>query len=274
LAPRRAEIDALRSGFESRDSRESDVSSWQHRLVRLLPGPLQSIVERYRLMALTVMRFGGMHPRTCPICGYHGKFYAFGLPPTFDAMCRRCESLERHRLLELVDTRHGLFDGVAAMLHFAPEPILESKFRRRFKGYRTADLFRADVDHRCDIESTGLPSASFDAIVASHVLEHVADDRRAMRELFRLLKPGGRLIAMVPIVDGWDATYEDPAVESQRERWAHFGQKDHVRFYGNDFMDRLRAAGFAVTAHVGSPQDCVAYGLARGEKVFVAVKPA
>src|SRR5262249_48110178 len=159
---------------------------------------------------LIMMKLRGVHPRTCPICGYHGKFYAFGLPPSFDAMCRRCESLERHRLLALLDTRHGLFEGVTSLLHFAPENILACQFRQRFKGYRSADLFRTDVDHRCDIADTGLPSASFDAIVASHVLEHVPDDGRAMQELYRLLKPGGKLITMVPIVEGWSETYENP----------------------------------------------------------------
>jgi SAM-dependent methyltransferase len=249
------------------------VSSWQHRLVQRLPELLRRIVERYRLTALILIKLGGVRARTCPLCGYHGRFYAFGLPPVFDAMCRRCESLERHRLLALIDTNHRLFAGVTSMLHFAPEPILESKFRRRFELYRSADLFRSDVDHCCDIESTGLPSGSFDAVVALHVLEHVDDDRRAMRELFRLLRPGGKLIAMTPIVEGWDETYEDRAIVGEADRWAHFGQNDHVRFYGADFADRLRSAGFTVTAHVGSPQDCVTYGLVRGEKVFVALKP-
>jgi len=231
------------------------------------------LVERYRLNALVMMKLGGVHPRTCPICGYHGKFYAFGLPPSFDAMCRHCESLERHRLLALLDTRHGLLEGVTSLLHFAPEDILARKFRQRFKDYRSADLLRTDVDHRCDIADTGLPSASFDAIVASHVLEHVPDDRQAMQELHRLLKPGGRLITMVPIVEGWSETYENPAVKTESDRWAHFGQKDHVRFYGADFPDRLRGAGFSVTAYAGSPHECVIYGLSRGEKVFVAAKP-
>jgi SAM-dependent methyltransferase len=252
----------------------TDVSSWQHRLVQRLPGPLQRLVERYRLTALVLIKLWGEHPRTCPICGYRGKFYAFGLPPSFDAMCRGCESLERHRLLAQIDVKHRIFDGVTSMLHFAPERILESKFRLRFKGYRSADLFRADVDYCCNIEDTKLPSTSFDAILASHVLEHVEDDRRAMRELYRLLKPGGKLIAMIPIVEGWDETYENPAIKSESDRWAHFGQKDHVRIYGADFVDRLRSAGFTVTAYTGSPQDCVTYGLARGEKVFVAVKQA
>jgi hypothetical protein len=249
------------------------VTSWQHRLVQGLPHPLQRIVERYRLTALVLIKLWGTHPRTCPICGYYGYFYGFGLPPTFDAMCRSCESLERHRLLVLIDAKFGLFDGVTSMLHFAPEHVLASKFLHRFKDYRTADLFRNDVDYRCDIENTGLPPSSFDAIVVCHVLEHVDNDCRAMEELYRILKPGGKLIAMIPIVEGWDKTYEDTAIKSESDRWAHFGQKDHVRFYGTDFSDRLRSAGFSVMAYTSSPQDCVVYGLVRGEKVFVAIKP-
>lgn len=138
--------------------------------------------------------------------------------------------------------------------------------------YRAVDLVRADVDFNCNIEDTLLPANSIDAVFASHILEHV-DDRRALAELLRILKPGGKLIAMVPIIEAWEETYENSEVTSESERDLHFGQYDHVRFYGRDFPQRLEAAGFDVTAYMATPQECVDYGLQRGEKVFVAAKP-
>ena len=216
-------------------------------------------------------RLSGVHPRTCPVCGYHGKFHAWGMPLVLDCACGKCDSLERHRLFALMDERHGILRDVKSMLHFAPENVLRNKFRSTIPDYRAVDLFRADVDFQCNIEDTRLPSASIDAVFASHILEHV-DDRKAIAELHRILKPGGKLIAMVPLIEGWDQTYEDPSVTSESGRDLHFGQYDHVRFYGRDFTQRLEAPGFTVTSYMGTPQECVKYGLQRGEKVFVAVK--
>ena len=217
-------------------------------------------------------RMSGVHPRTCPICGYHGKFHAFGVPLLLDVMCAKCDSLERHRLFALMDERHEILHGVRSMLHFAPENVLRRNFSQRFPDYRAVDLVRADVDFRCDIEDTQLLPQSVDAVFASHILEHV-DDRKAIAELFRILKPGGKLIAMVPIIEAWAETYENPTVMSDSERDLHFGQYDHVRFYGRDFPQRLENGGFDVTAYMATPLDCVTYGLQRGEKVFVATKP-
>src|SRR5262249_12426105 len=78
-----------------------------------------------------------------------------------------------------------------------------------------------------------------------HVLEHVPDDRRAMREFYRVLKPGGWAILLVPITV--ERTFEDPAVVDPAERLRLFGQEDHVRRYGPDYGDRLSEAGFAVS---------------------------
>lgn len=216
-------------------------------------------------------RLSGVHPRTCPVCGYQGKFHAWGMPLVLDCACGKCDSLERHRLFALMDERHGILRDVKSMLHFAPENVLRNKFRSTIPDYRAVDLFRADVDFQCNIEDTRLPSASVDAVFASHILEHV-DDRKAIAELHRILKPGGKLIAMVPLIEAWDRTYEDSSVTSESGRDLHFGQYDHVRFYGRDFMQRLEEPGFTVTSYMGTPQECVKYGLQRGEKVFVAVK--
>jgi SAM-dependent methyltransferase len=246
--------------------------SWMGRVVQKLPYRTRRSMERYRHAALVVRGLAGVHPRTCTICGYTGRFRAFGLPPTFDVQCPACDSLDRHRLFVLVDHKHNLLNGVRSLLHFAPEPILQVRFQKSVAEYLTADLLRGDVDHRCNIEDTGLPDARFDAVFASHILEHV-DDRKALSELHRILTPAGKLIAMVPIIEGWDDTYEDPTITAPEARALHFGQADHIRYYGRDFTARLSDAGFEVRALSATPQECIAHGLRRGHKVFVATKP-
>ena len=80
------------------------------------------------------------------------------------------------------------------------------------------------------------------------VLEHVADDRKAMRELYRVTAPGGTGIVMVPLPFGVDSIDEDPWLTDEPERWRRFGQNDHVRLYSkSEFIARLREAGFEVS---------------------------
>jgi SAM-dependent methyltransferase len=115
-------------------------------------------------------------------------------------------------------------------------------------SYRTADLFMDAADDRVDITDMKVyPDASVDFFICSHVLEHVADDRKALGELRRILKPGGRGILVVPIVLTIDEIDEDPSVTDPAERWRRFGQGDHVRLYSKSgFLARVREAGFDV----------------------------
>jgi SAM-dependent methyltransferase len=209
----------------------------------------------------------------CACCGYQGMFADFGRPLRFGVMCPQCRSLERHRLFRLAHDCGAVSFAGADVLHFAPERIISETIRADGpKSYVTADIEPGRADFVLNLEAIDRPDASYDVVVASHVLEHV-DDTLAMRELHRILRPGGTLVAMVPLVEGWSRTYEDPQITSEGERLLHFGQEDHVRFYGADFRDRLRAAGFQVTEHDASGADCVRYHLQRGEKVFIAAKP-
>ncbi len=186
--------------------------------------------------------------RWCPICGkFSRKFRPFGIVPREDAQCPHCGSLERHRLVWLfIQKRTNFFDGIPKkMLHVAPEPCLEPKFKKYLgDNYLSADLYNPKAMVKMDITNIQYPDESFDIIYCSHVLEHVQDDKRAMREFFRVLKSNGWAILLVPITS--ERTIEDPSITDPQERLKVFGQEDHVRRYGPDYVDRLREAGFTV----------------------------
>jgi SAM-dependent methyltransferase len=134
------------------------------------------------------------------------------------------------------------------LVEFAPSHALKRTIGRYpFIAYRSADLFRHDVDDRVDLTACPYPDGSVDVFLCSHVLEHIADDRKAMRELHRILAPDGFGIVLVPLFPHVDETHEDPSIVTMAERWKYFGGGDHVRQYGKqDFIDRLGAAGFHV----------------------------
>ena len=179
--------------------------------------------------------------------------------------------MERHRQLKLMLDRLEMTD-LGRTLHFAPESWLIPILRERSEEYVTTDYIRDDVDLKLDIEALDLNSDSFDTILCSHVLEHV-DDRKALAELFRVLRSGGLAILAVPIIEGWDTTYEDSSITTARGRRINFGQEDHVRVYGRDFRDRVRAAGFTLREFSADGVDTVKYGLTRGARIFLAQKP-
>lgn len=131
------------------------------------------------------------------------------------------------------------------MLHFAPEKGLEARLRSILGDkYVTVDLHMRNVDRNEDITKMTVKSNSFDFIYCSNVLEHIEDDISAMAELFRVLKPDGTAIIQVPIKG--TKTYEDPLITDPDERYEHFGQGDHVRYYGEDIQERLSSCGFVV----------------------------
>ena len=108
-------------------------------------------------------------------------------------------------------------------------------------------------------------------MVCCHVLDHV-NDQMAQAELHRILRTGALLVAMVPIIEGWETSYENPVITDKQDRLRHFGQFDHVRIYGRDFRDRLKNAGFHIHEHTAYGPDAVKFGLLRGDKVFVCTK--
>ncbi len=183
----------------------------------------------------------------CPLCGH--EFSSFkadrGRP---DALCWRCGSHERHRAQWLLfERRPELLGEAQSLLHFAPEWALRRRLERvDHLRYVTADLSDPRVDLRLDVTSLELPDESFDAVICSHVLEHVEDDAAAMRELRRITAQPGWCLVMVPLDLGRARTYEDSSITLPSERERAFWQHDHVRLYGPDISDRLTAAGFSV----------------------------
>jgi SAM-dependent methyltransferase len=213
----------------------------------------------------------------CPLCGRRFRYFmsAWNRP---NAICWRCGAHERHRALWLHFERDpALLASAGSLLHMSPEWCLERRLRPLVgAGYVTSDLDPGAADVVLDLRAATMPAASFDAILCSHVLEHVDDDAAAMRELHRLLRPGGWAIVMVPIDHGRHRTLEDPSNDTPQERQRAYWQHDHVRLYALDVNDRLTAAGFDVERVVPALQYgsdiAVRYGLLDTDDVLICRK--
>jgi len=152
--------------------------------------------------------------RVCSICRYEGYFRPFGSPPRKDARCPNCGALERHRLLKLWLDQHGEEVVGREVLHFAPEEAMSALFRGLACKYISADIEEGRADTVLNIEAIELGDQTHGCIVCSHILEHV-DDRKALREMRRVLRPGGIAIIMLPLVEGWSRTlFQDPSPEA------------------------------------------------------------
>lgn len=207
-----------------------------------MPGRLTAAARR----RLDAARHRGDTVR-CPLCGRgFDRFKDDWNRP--GALCWRCGSQERHRAQWLLFMRRPeLLGGIGSLLHFAPEWCL----RRRLAAaggfdYVTADRDRAGVDLRLDVTALELADGAFDAVVCSHVLEHVPDDGAAMRELRRVTAAGGWCLVMVPVDLAREHTHEDPGITAPADRLREYRQGDHVRLYALDIGERLTAAGFTV----------------------------
>ncbi len=188
-------------------------------------------------------------------------------------------SLERHRLMWLyLERETDFFTQKAKVLHMAPE----QSFLKRFKNqknldYITADLYSPIVDVKADILDLPFFDNEFDIIFCNHVLEHIENDSKAMSELFRVMKPGGWGIFQVPMKVNEAHTYEDSNITTAEDRKKHFGQYDHVRWYGLDYFERLEQAGFEVEHYLVknhfTPEEIRKFALWENELLPVVRKP-
>ena len=173
-------------------------------------------------------------------------------------------------MAQLFQERPELIAG-KRVLHFAPDKPLISLIQNLAATYETADADPGRAGRMLDIEVIDLPEKSVDVLIANHVLEHV-DDGKALASIQRVLKPGGIALFMVPLIEGWDETFEDPAISDPKQKIHAFGQDNHVRYYGGDFRDRIRAAGFTLEEFTAIEPFVTRFNLIRGEKVFLAGK--
>lgn len=216
----------------------------------------------------------------CPCCG--GRFVRFLPDPRRGTLeCPRCGAHDRHRAVWLwLGERTDLLSGnPMRVLHWAPERAIEARLRARPElDYTSADLRPGAAMATMDITAIPAPDGAYDAILCVHVLEHVPDDRTALRELHRVLAPGGWALVLSPIDVERARTYEDPAVVTPAERQRAYWEHDHVRLYGRDFQERLEEAGFRVEVddwvrHLDEAT-IARHGLFRSEDMYVCRKVA
>lgn len=229
---------------------------------------VRAVVWRARLHIKPARVLGISHDRSCNICAYSGHFRYYGAHPTIDTLCPQCRSVGRHRLLwSWLDDR--VFSIERPILHFSPEPAIAAELSKRYgKDYVTADLYRSGSDLVLDIERIDLPTGSYGSVICNHVLEHV-DDEKALSEILRILRDGGKLVCSVPINFGLEETYENSDLVEDSLRDMHFGQAGHVRQYGADFSRRLQDSGFVTVERVTlGPKTSIELGVELGDSVF------
>ena len=214
---------------------------------------------------------------TCPICDRSfRKFLPYGrINPRPNALCPNCLSLERHRLIWLYLREKTTFlKRQHSVLHIAPEgcfiPRLEEIHREK---YVTADLESPLAKVKMDIHRMPFQDNTFDVVLCNHVLEHVNDDIQAMKEINRVLKPGGFAIMQVPFFFPVpEKTVSDPTVTDRKMREKLFGQDDHVRRYGHDYSQRIQQAGLRAVedefVNTLSEEQRNRYGIVKGEIIY------
>lgn len=219
---------------------------------------------------------------TDPIDGSrYRKFLPYGYKEDLrqNVLCPGTLSLERHRLLWLyLQNKTSLFTETLKVLHVAPEQVFYQKFKQlKNWEYTTTDLYSPLADVKANICALPFKEQTFDFILCNHVLEHIPEDRKAMQEIYRVLKKGGTAILQVPLEQDRKTSFEDDRITDPKERTRIFGQYDHVRIYGVDFFDRLESEGFTTQkvdyTQTLSPQQIQEYALPKGEWIPIAQRP-
>jgi ubiquinone/menaquinone biosynthesis C-methylase UbiE len=165
------------------------------------------------------------------------------------------------------------------MLHIAPEQCFYKIFKtQKNLDYTTGDYNSPIADVHFDLHKAPFADNTFDVIFCNHVLEHVEDAQQCMRELYRIMKPGGWGIFQVPLDSQRATTLEDKSITGAKEREIHYWQKDHLRLFGRDYRDKLAAAGFSVTmddfVNTLTNEQIDRYRLPAGEMIYFCRKEA
>lgn len=196
-------------------------------------------------------------------------------------LCPYCLCFDRERHLWMYLDKLNLWGCVtgSSVIHFAPENETAKRIISQNPAlYVKADLYPDSPDiERIDLAAIPHPSESFDLLICNHVLEHVHDDRRALSEIFRILKPGGYAILQTPYSFFLSNSFSDPSINTDALRLRHYGQEDHVRLYGRDLFTRIEGSGLSLRVHTHaqclSEFDASIYGVNPREDLILAVKP-
>lgn len=188
-------------------------------------------------------------------------------------------SLERHRLLWLyLERETDFFKKSLKVLHVAPEQAFYKSFKKLDNiDYTTTDLHSPLANVKADICDLPFKENQFDVILCNHVLEHIPNDKKAMQELFRVLKSGGWAILQVPLDSKRLKTFQDDTITDPKERMRVFGQYDHVRLYGMDYFEKLEKSGFSTQAIIYAEEltseEITRFGVVSHEIIPVCFKP-
>lgn len=229
----------------------------------------------------------------CPFCGFLSKDLALlgidtpaarkyktigmGIRP---GMCWKCRAKDKEKLLYLyLRDVVNLFDVHSLrLLHIAPENIIAQRILSiKSIDYVCGDFFAKGYMYppyvrNMNVLNLPFPDNDFDMVMCNHVLEHVEDDRKAMNELYRVLKKGGIGILQVPMSKNIEKTLEDSLVKTPKDRLAIFGQIDHLRLYGLDYKSRLEECNFRVELVHFSNDVIEKYGLDKNEDLYICHK--
>ncbi|MGD8306083.1 MAG: methyltransferase domain-containing protein [Ignavibacteria bacterium] len=215
----------------------------------------------------------------CPICEKDYKKFLTGAGNKLNSRCPGCGTAERHRLLWLyLQNKLNIFNKDLQLLDIAPDQTIQKKLKASTNiNYLSVDLESAFAMKKMDLTKLEFDDNKFDGVICYHVLEHIGNDRKALSEMFRVLKPGGWAILQSPVDMDREYTFEDPTITSPQEKLKYFGQEDHVRIYGRDYTKRLKEAGFDVIEDnyilEFDDRKISLYGLDKDEIIYLCKKP-
>lgn len=218
------------------------------------------------------IKYGFGSTRVCPICGWKGsQFYPHGPNRRNDSRCPGCNAKERHRFLHKFLSDKKMIKPDDEILYFAPTRHLEAELKKNC-NVTTTDLSMNTVTVQSDITQLPFKNGCFNGLICSHVLEHVPDDESALEEIYRVLRPNGWALILVPQRRNLQNTYENRSINTRKERKKEFGHPDHVRWYNSDIKDVITSYGFDVTVistdNLFNKESIEKYGLKEKNKCF------
>lgn len=219
-------------------------------IIRYVPRKYLQLVSHFFLRVLAVFYQGNQV--ACNVCTHqYRKFLPYGRKARENALCPNCLALERHRLMWMfLEQKTNFFSAKLKVLHIAPELCFIDRMEAMGNlDYVTADLESPLAKVKMDVLDMPFENESFDVVFCNHVLEHVEDDIQACKEINRVLKPDGWGIIQSPVYE-MPETLEDKSITDPAERERLFGQRDHVRKYGQDYAKRLSGSGLMVTENL------------------------